>query len=359
MHDVARARSRSIQVKIEQNLICGAIWVAAAGGAWAQDTVTAIANELDRCATIDAPQERLACLDALSRRVRATAPATASATAEAAPATAADAPADAIRSALGERWAIGKTTRFDVLPHEPSYLLIGRYSDNPNTRPGTPSRPAGPVALDVQDVEAKFQLSFKVRVAAVATAGTPSLWFGYTQQSQWQLYNKDQSRYFRNTDHAPELMLAFHPQVDVGPFRWRLLNLGFVHQSNGRSEVLSRSWNRFYAQFGLERGNLVVLVRPWVRVKESNMTDDNQDIRETLGHGDVVISHLSGRHVFALKGRQNFSSGRGFVEGSWSFPLGRRLNGYLQASSGYGESLIDYNWRQNTVGLGVSLFDWQ
>jgi phospholipase A1 len=206
--------------------------------------------------------------------------------------------------------------------------------------------------------EGKFQLSFKFKLADFDDSIGASLWAGYTQQSHWQVYNAEVSRPFRETNYQPEFMLAFHPDRRVLGFDWRLLNVALVHQSNGRSQGLSRSWNRLYAQVGAERGRFALLARGWVRIKESSGEDDNPDIEDYLGNGDLVASYAIGRHQLSVLGRYAFDTGHGAVEGTWSFPLARRVRGYVQVFSGYGESLVDYNWKQNTVGVGISLADW-
>lgn len=136
----------------------------------------------------------------------------------------------------------------------------------------------------------------------------------------------------------------------------RFVNLGLVHQSNGRSDPLSRSWNRVYTQFGFERGNFVLLVRPWYRLKEDVVDDDNPNIERYLGHGDVTAIYQWGRQQFSLLGRYN--AGNGAAQGTWSFPIHQRLMGYVKLFSGYGETLIDYNWSQTTAGVGILLVDW-
>lgn len=46
----------------------------------------------------------------------------------------------------------------------------------------------------------------------------------------------------------------------------------------------------------------------------------------------------------------------------WGFvaaaPLGEFLRGYVQLFSGYGDTLIDYNFRKNSIGLGISIGSW-
>ena len=85
--------------------------------------------------------------------------------------------------------------------------------------------------------------------------------------------------------------------------QWRTLNLGVVHQSNGRSDPYSRSWNRVYAQFGLEKGEFSLLVRPWIRLREDPVTDNNPDIRQYMGSGDVRAIWHDGKQTYSVLGR--------------------------------------------------------
>jgi phospholipase A1 len=52
---------------------------------------------------------------------------------------------------------------------------------------------------------------------------------------------------------------------------------------------------------------------------------------------------------------------RGFAQLDWGTPLLDSLGAarlHVQLTSGYGETLIDYNHRQTTIGVGVSFGNW-
>lgn len=265
-------------------------------------------------------------------------------------------------STLSKLWeldAVDKKRPFKLVPYKANYVLPARYSTSVNTMPHSPNpnnTVTTPMALD--STEAKFQLSVKLKALDNIFGDNGALWFGYTQQSNWQLYNASESRPFRETDYEPEAILSFRTDADILGWRWRLLNFGFVHQSNGRSEPLSRSWNRIYAQFGLERGDFTLLVQPWYRLPESASSDDNPDIRDYLGSGELRLVYANAGHTLSALGRYSFSGNAGGLKLEWAFPLYDQLKGYVQVTSGYGESLIDYNHKQNTIGLGVLLLPW-
>ncbi len=265
------------------------------------------------------------------------------------------------RSLLGEAWALdanARDPRFNLRFHNPNYVIV-RYSGDVNRDPYSPSLgPATTEPVDLQSTELKFQVSFKARLWETENRRF-AMWLGYTQQSNWQSFNEPLSRPFRETDYMPELMMALRPDLELGGWRWRLLNLGVVHQSNGRADPLSRSWNRAYAEFGIEKDNFAFYVRPWYRFKESADDDNNPDITDYMGHGDIRAIYRSDKgYAIAATGRWNGQKRKGAFELELSTPpLLGPLKGYVQVFSGYGESLIDYNWRQTTIGAGLSLND--
>ena len=188
------------------------------------------------------------------------------------------------------------------------------------------------------------------------------LWFAYTHRVSWQMYNARASRPFRETNYEPEAILTFGTGNEGNGLK--LVNLGVVHESNGRIESNSRGWYRVYAQGGWEWDRLSMLGRVWQRIPEKAKDDDNPDIKDYIGRGDLVTRYqTAGGYVTSLLVRHTLRStpNRGFMQLDWATPLLSSLGSarlHLQMSSGYGETLIDYNHKQTTLGIGVSFGDW-
>ena len=146
----------------------------------------------------------------------------------------------------------------------------------------------------------------------------------------------------------------------LGGWRGRMLGIGINHQSNGRADPLSRSWNRVVVNVGLDRDNWALMLRPWWRLSDGD-EDENPGIENYIGRGDATLVYTRGGHEFSLMARHSLRGGedsRGAVQLDWGFPLTRTLRGHLQVFDGYGESLIDYDHRATYIGLGVSLLEW-
>lgn len=348
------------------SIALAAVALVQGGAALAQGLPLALAD----CAAIQGDQARLACYDRAAAQLAVPAPEavpertamTAPPAPDAMPGDGAAAPpsarsARATGSLIDRAWGFDPDSqRYAISLYRPNYLLLGRYSDRPNEAPFDVLFDAleSPDA-ELDSTEAEFQISFKARLWA-SESRRLGVWAAYTQQSQWQVYNDYLSRPFRETNYQPELMVSFSPDLTLGGFRWGLLNVGYNHQSNGRSDPISRSWDRLVAEIGIERGDFALLIRPWVVIDEGG--DDNPDIADYYGNGDITALYKWHGHSFSLMGRGSFETGKGSAKLTWTSPafLGP-LRGYVTAFSGYGESLIDYDWYQNTVGIGVALND--
>ena len=262
------------------------------------------------------------------------------------------------RSLIDETWGFAADSdRYVLGYHRPNYLLAARYSDRVNQEPFSPIFGAADLDEELDSLEARFQFSFKSRVWS-SDDRRWGVWLAYTQLSQWQVYNSAVSRPFRETNYEPEVMVSFRPDVRLGSFDLRLLNFGYNHQSNGRSQVLSRSWNRLFAEFGIERDQFAVLTKIWYRLPESSSEDDNPDISRYMGYGEMTGVYKWRDHSFSMMLRGNWNTGKAAARFSWTTPrLIGPIRGYVQAFSGYGDSMIDYNWRQNIIGVGIVIND--
>ena len=340
------------------------------------------------CTAIADGTQRLACFDGVAAAQAAAAASTApAAVAAAAPATPAGVPPvpttppvaegafDAPRSSavdrtasvdpvvqaaaqytLSSHWELDARDKrgvFKFRPHHPSYLIATR-THRPNEAPYRDFWEADPDAEGLSKAELEFQLSFKMKLVETLFELPVDVWFGYTQNSFWQAANHEASSPFRETNYQPEVMAVTPLDFALAGINVRFLNLGFVHQSNGQSSTLSRSWNRFYAQVGLERGPLTMTAKLWKRVNESLEDDNNPDIIDYMGRFELAGNYrLDGGHELSALVRRNFSTDKGAVQVGWAFPLAGPVKGYVNAFAGYGQSMIDYNYFQRSVGAGV------
>ena len=247
-------------------------------------------------------------------------------------------------------------------------------SDSVNTAPSTPAVGHTAALRAYENTEMRIQLSVRTKIAQGLLTdgggkGLDSLWFGYTQQSYWQLFNRDLSRPFRSTDHEPELTYIY-PTDTALPGGWRLRYSGIsaVHQSNGQSLPLSRSWNRVVLMTGLEKDRRFSLqARAWARLPERNGDDDNPDISDLVGRAEFTgYWHAGDNHTLGMTVRHSLrNAARGSVRLEWLYrPLETRANGtasglriHTQLFSGYGDSLLDYNRRRTVLSVGLSLVD--
>jgi phospholipase A1 len=363
-------------------------------GAHADDWLT--------CAAISAPEERLACFDQKARQFaipeEKAAPAPAPTPAPA-PAPTADVAAPAADQLLAQTpqtraaaqpseisrfWdldaSIARDT-FELRAYRPVSLGVS-VGDVVNTSPSTPS--AGHTvsqAIPYGSGEARVNLSVRTKILSgfLRRGDDPlrdSLWFGYTQQSYWQLFNGNISRPFRATDHEPELIYVFPHYLSL-PAGWtyRMSGLGVVHQSNGQSLPFSRSWNRVYLMGGADKiadngDRFTLTARLWRRLPERASNDDNPDISNYIGRGEIAgyWSFESGEgdnkitHTMGLTARHSLKrGGRGSLRLDYLRSIGKASSGLrfqTQLFSGYGDSLIDYNVRRTVLTMGLSLVDW-
>jgi outer membrane phospholipase A len=232
-----------------------------------------------------------------------------------------------------------------LAPHEPVYFIYG--SDGP---------------------AAKFQFSFKYKMLEFSDVDRDSmartLQFAFTQRSLWDI--DGESSPFYDTSYMPEVIyesLAPKPEERDTWFTWLGYQAGFRHESNGRDGPVSRSLNVVYARpvfaFGMLDGWHLLVVPEFYTYVDT--LEDNRDLKDYRGYGklSLVFGRNDGPSLMAT-----MWAGKDFkhrtIQLDLTYPIRTKLLNFetyflVQYFNGYGESLLSYSEKSETVRAGISL----
>lgn len=222
-----------------------------------------------------------------------------------------------------------------ITAHQNNYFLPIVYSSYKGTH---------------KDITSEFSISLKKLIASDIIGLNEDYYFAYTQLSWWDIY-ADSSPFYEN-NYQPEI----YTQIPVDFYNFNHIRFGFLHDSNGKGELESRSWNRIYSSFELDFGKLSLTPRLWLRLPDNK--DDNPAIVKYNGIIDLTAYYKlpSGSFIQSI-----FSNNLRFdKENKSSFELrylhyiGDGFYIYLSGFSGYGYELVYYKKYQNRIGIGIA-----
>ncbi len=225
----------------------------------------------------------------------------------------------------------------NIALYEPIYFLLG------------PQHPA-----------AKFQLSLKfLPISSLADSWIQPA-FAYTQTSFWDIFSP--SAPFYDTSYKPTAFVCF-PNVFPNTNLWGIdLQTGYQHESNGRGGAESRSLNYMYLQPRLRLGDparlhATLTPRAWFYVLDLS---DNPDIDQYRGHFSLELKGGYEKYELGAKLQMGDSLRHAGVQIDLTAPLLRRYHFtpcfQVQYFNGFGETLLGYNKRTESIRFGLSLY---
>ncbi|MDX1526901.1 MAG: phospholipase A [Pseudidiomarina maritima] len=278
-------------------------------------------------------------------------------------------PAFAVTDVIGTYWELSEEQKrgiFQLRTFEPNFILPVIHSSDINEQPVSPTRGPASTLDSYKPNEAKLQISLRTKLLEDVILPGADLWVSYTQTSLWQVWDGDNSSPFRSTDYNPDVfaVVPIPENLDVlpGKARIRFAKVGFAHESNGQTKPDSRSWNYFHFGGMIEYGDLSWETTWKQRVNETGDDDDNPDLIRYRGNFE---NRLLWRDSLSTYSVTRVTRELSWDKGSWQVDFTHPLNSskpdglrfYIQFFSGYGETLLDYNHRQNRIGIGFLLLN--
>jgi len=260
---------------------------------------------------------------------------------------------------------------FGLQPYNTNYFAPFTYSSSKYKRYFTAYNENDPAEMEYEsNIEAEYQFSFQRPIIYNLFGWNEYVFLAYTQQVWWKLY--DESAPFRETNYTPEVFMIL-PTSDTMDEKYNLkaLKFGYKHQSNGEDGYASRSWNRLFLATLWQWDSLFLKVEGWYRIPEDKKSeafyegtdlgapgDDNPDITDYLGYGEIELKYLYGKQQFNLLLRNNldFNENKGAIQLDYTAPFfnSNHTFWYVKLFNGYGESLIDYDNSVTKISIGFA-----
>ncbi|MEO8934671.1 MAG: phospholipase A, partial [Xanthomarina sp.] len=231
-----------------------------------------------------------------------------------------------VTKSLSESWELdhdNKKGTFKLNSYQPFYVMPIHWSNRINQQPkSVGAEQVFDEPLGLQTTEVKFQISFKTKVLQSFLFGKGDLWVGYTQMAHWQVYNRKLSRPFRELNYEPELIANFPMDFKFLGFQVKMAGVGLNHQSNGRPDPISRSWNRVIFHVAMERDNFQIYLKPWIRLDANSEDDDNPEISDYLGRAEANIIYRKNGHSINILMRNSLSlkDNHGSLQFNYMYP---------------------------------------
>lgn len=250
-------------------------------------------------------------------------------------------------------------SRFAVLPHKSTYLLPYVYNFTPHEDIYDLVKPVNPKGGNsdfYKSQETEFQLSFALPIFRDGESERKwDILLAYTHHAWWQVYNTQWSRPFRETNYMPEIFGRYYDNSLEKVLGFNLLAIdgGYVHQSNGQIQILSRSWDRLFVRSYFQHNYFNMVLSGWYRLPEKKEVDDNRGIVDYMGYGELELIKNFGVHRAYFKMpilAEHFS-----YDVKYSYPIEKGLRWYFSFQKGYGHSLIEYNRSTERLGGGFML----
>lgn len=214
-----------------------------------------------------------------------------------------------------------------------------------------------PVYFAYSNPLTKVQLSFRS-----ALIDDWPLYFGYTQVIFWKL--GEDSKPFLDATYNPEFFYTW----TIKGHKLKTLDLGiWEHQSNGKGGTDSRSFDQSYLRF-----NYAFETRSWVIAASAKLSymynndQENQDIDDYIGPWEFnlkfiqVFPGIIDKSELGLTAHPGGQWGTDWAKGGYEVSYSFRLGGvrvvpafYIQYFTGYGETLLTYNLKEDQYRFGL------